>query len=112
MCQWVPVPELAEHNHSNDRTGIGASSTTLQADGNIPATSINESLSNSSAETGHWVFMLVRDDFGILGTGWGDGWRGSFRLLNKNHAECDERALPNKVYAILGHWFQDFNGIL
>lgn len=110
--QWVPVPELAEHNHPNDRTSISASSTALQADGNVPTTSIDEALSYRSAETSHWVFMFIRDDLGIFGTSWSDGWRGSFGLFNKNHAECNERSLPNKVYAILGHWFQNFNSIL
>jgi len=110
--QGVPVPELAKHNHPNDRTGVSASSAALQADGDVPTTSIDETLSYGSAEAGHWVFMFIRDNFGIFSTSWGDGWRGSFRLFDKNHAKCDERPLPNKVNAILGHWFQNFNSIL
>lgn len=65
MGEWIPVPELAEHNHANDSAGILRARPALQADGHVTATRIDEALANSSAEASHWVLVFVAHNFGI-----------------------------------------------
>lgn len=55
----VPVPELSEQGHTDNRTHALASSATLQTNGDISATSIDEALGESSTESSHWIFVLV-----------------------------------------------------
>ena len=112
MCEGIPVPELTEQNHSNDSAGVRASSSALQTDGDIPASSIDEALANGSTKASHGVFVLVRYDFVVFGTRCGKRWRRCFRLFNEDHAECDEGSLADEVDAVFGHGFQDLNGVL
>ena len=67
--QWVPVPELAEQNHTHDCTSIFPTHMALKTDSDVVTTSINESLIKSGIETSHEIFMFIRDDLVIQGTG-------------------------------------------
>jgi len=64
-AQGVPIPELAEHNHADNRAGVSATRPALQTDRDVPTPSIDETLSESSTETRHGVLMFVRDDLSV-----------------------------------------------
>jgi hypothetical protein len=79
MRQRVPIPELTEHDH-HDHTGVSAAGSALQTNRDVAATSMDETLSESSTETCHGIFVFVQDNLGVQGLGQGYRWRGGFIL--------------------------------
>lgn len=71
----IPVPELAEQNHTNNSAGVAAARPALQANGDVAATSINETLAESGTKARHGVIVLVGDDLGVKRTGGCQGRR-------------------------------------
>lgn len=67
--QRVPIPELAEQNHTHNSAGVAAARPALQADGDIAATSIDETLTKGGTKACHGVIVLVSDDLGVKRTG-------------------------------------------
>ena len=65
MGKWIPVPELAEHDHANDGAGVLRARPALQADSHVTATRIDEALSKSSPEASHRILVFVTHNFGI-----------------------------------------------
>ncbi len=112
MGEWITIPELAEHHHPNDSAGIPGARSALQANGHITTARINKALAKSSAETGHWVLMFVTSDFGISCSNRGQRRGGGIRLLHKDHSKSNECPLPNEVYTVLRHRFENFDSVL
>ena len=112
MCQRVPIPELAEHHHTNDSTGVLGACPALQADSHVTTASIDKALAKGGTETGHRVLMFVTHDFGIRCPNGSQGRRRGVGLLHKDHTEGNKCALPNKVYTVLRHWFENLDGVL
>jgi hypothetical protein len=48
--QWVPVPELAEQNHTHDCISIFPTHMALKTDSDVVTTSINEFLINGDVQ--------------------------------------------------------------
>ena len=85
---------------------------TLQVNSGITTTSVDEALAESSTESSDRIFVFVTDDLVVERTSGGHGWRGNFRLLNKNHTKGNESALTNEVNTILSHGFEYLHSIL
>lgn len=112
MCQRVPVPELAEHHHSNNSAGVLRPCATLKADSDIPSTGIDEALAQCSTKASHGVFVLVSDDLRVQCACRRHGRGRGLRLLDKDHSEGDEGTLSDEIDAVLGHRLEDIHSIL
>lgn len=112
MRERVPVPELTEKYHADNSTCVTAASPTLQADGNVPATSIDEALTEGCTESGHGVFMLVTDNFAVQSPSSSKSRGRSLRLLNEDHTERNEGSLTDEIDTILGHRLENLDCIL
>ena len=112
MCQGIPIPELAEHHHPNDSASVFGACPALQADGHVTTARIDKALAKSGTETSHRVLMFVTHNFGIRCPNGSQGRRGGIRLLHKDHTERNKSPLPDKVYTILRHWFENLDSVL
>src|SRR5882757_2112895 len=109
MGKWIPIPELAEHHHPNDSTGVPGARPALQADGHVATARVNKALAKGGAETSHRVLVFVANHFGIRCSNRGQRRGGAVRLLYEDHTEGNECPLSNKVHTIFRHWFQNLD---
>lgn len=69
MGKGIPVPKLTEEHHADNSAGVATTCTALEADRDIAATCVDETLTQSSTETCHGVVVLVGDNLRIQCTG-------------------------------------------
>ena len=106
-----PVPVLREDGHADDGRHVQIAGLRLQRDGAVAPAGVEDAERDGAAELGHGVLVAVADGALQRAAHAADLGVRLLVLLDEDHGERDERALPHEVGGVLDHGLEQVDGL-